>query len=193
MTTDSKEGNAGALGVAAIYPIHQPPGLKKPLIRPKAPLLPERARVDQIDQAAERKAYIDNHPLVRNHTFKTSGNSALDALSLIKHQLALEAASLEFYRSQLEAKNLDTTQVSGKIVAAWGKVADLELKVKKEGVTVFDPKSPHVQRVFSFWLEVIKDVMGDLAQERVLTPEAMDLFFNKFSLAMEGWEDRIEV
>ncbi len=191
--TDTKDSNAGALGVAAIYPIHQPPGLKKPLLRPKVPLLPERARVDQTDQSAERKAYIENHPLLKSHAVKASGNSALDALNLIKHQLALEAASLEFYRSQLELKNGDTTQVSGKIVTAWAKVADLELKIKKEGVTVFDPKSPHVQRVFGFWLEVIKDVMGDMAKEKVLTAEVMDLFFNKFSLAMEGWEDRIEV
>jgi hypothetical protein len=188
---DSEDGK-GALGVAAIYPIHQPPGLRKPLLRPKGALLPEKARVDQTDQSAERKDYVENHPLVKNHAFKTTGNSALDALNLIKHQLAREAASLEFYRSTLEGKNQDTSTVSGRIVTAWAKVADLELKIKKEGVTVFDPKSPHVARVFTFWLDVIKEVMSDMAKEKVLTPEVMDLFFNKFSSAMEGWEDRIE-
>lgn len=188
---DDKEGGT-ALGVAAIYPIHQPPSLRKPLIRPKGTLLPERPRADQSDHSAERRAYVDNHPLIKNQAFRTTGNSALDVLQLIKHQLAREAASLEFYRSSLESKNLDTVQVSSKIVAAWAKVADLELKVKKEGVTVFDAKSPHVQRVFTFWLEVIKDVMSEMAREKVLTPEVMDLFFNKFSTAMEGWEDRVE-
>lgn len=182
-----------------VYPVHHIPAPNR--------RIPSRAAVREImaEQLAsrkheecaqrnvEREAYVTNHPLVAGHEPRTTGNSTVDNLNRIKHQLAIEAARLEFDRDDRDRRGLDTTQLSSRIVTAWMKVSAIELNIQKSGVVVIDPNSEEMQRVHKMWVDVLREVMTGMVTEGIFTAEVLDLFFNKFSLAMEGWEDRLHL
>lgn len=141
--------------------------------------------------AESRRVWIESHPLVMGNK-APEGNSAIDKLKLIKFQIAREVATLEFNRIELEKRGVDTTPVSSRIIAGTSKIADIELEIKKLGHTVIDPSSTEVQNIFKMWLSNMTEVASDLVREGAMTTQTMDLFFNKLSAKMEGWEDRIE-
>lgn len=181
-----------------VYPVHHiPPTRKLPtraVVREiMAEQLAARKQEERDQRTAEREAYVSNHPLVRGHEPRATGNSTVDNLNRIKHQLAIEAARLEFDRDDRDRRGLDTAQLSSKIVTAWMKAAAIELNIQKSGVTVIDPNSEEMQRVHKMWVDVLREVMTGMVTEGVFTAEVLDLFFNKFSLAMEGWEDRLHL
>lgn len=182
-----------------VYPVHHIPAPSRKL--------PTRAVVREImaeqlaarrqekleERTAEREAYVANHPLVRGHEPRPTGNSTVDTLNMVKHQLAREAACLEFDRADRDRRGVDTSQLSSKIVTAWKQVSTIELNIKKIGITVIDPNSEEMQRVHKMWVDVLREVMTGMVTEGVFPAEVLDLFFNKFSLAMEGWEDRLHL
>jgi hypothetical protein len=139
----------------------------------------------------ERQAFVANHPLIRGHEPKLTGNSTVDTLNQVKHQLVREAVSLEFTRADRDARGLDTSQLSAKIISAWKQVVAVELDIKRQGVTILDPNSEEVQRIFKTWIDTLRSVMVEMVKEDTIAVEAMDLFFSKFSAAMEGWEGRL--
>lgn len=186
-------------GIVPVYPVHHIPAPSRRLPTRAAvrEIMAEqlRNREDEVRErrAVERREYVNNHALVRGHEPKSTGNSTVDTLNQVKYQLAREAASLEFARQDRDLRGLDTSQVSAKVVSAWMKVSAIELNIKKIGVTVLDPNSEEMQRVHKMWVDVIRDVMTAMVTEGVFEAEVLDLFFNKFSLAMEGWEDRLHL
>ena len=143
-------------------------------------------------RSKERQEYVSNHPLIRGQEPKTTGNSTVDTLNQVKYQLVREAVSLEFTRAERDLRGLDTSQLSAKIISAWKQVVAVELDIKKQGITVLDPNSEEVQRIFKHWTDTMRSVMVEMVKEDTLSVESMDLFFNKFSAAMEGWEGRLE-
>lgn len=143
-------------------------------------------------RARERKEYVSNHKLIRDQEPKVTGNSTVDTLNQVKFQLIREAVSLEFTKADRDERGLDTSQISAKVISAWKQVAAIELDIKKQGVTILDPNSEEVQRIFRAWTDTMRSVMVEMVKEGSLSVEAMDLFFNKFSGAMEGWEGRLE-
>lgn len=182
-----------------VYPVHHIPAPSR--------RLPTRASVREImaeqiagrkqeerdQRAVERASYVSNHPLIKGHEPRVTGNSTVDTLNMVKHQLAREAASLEFDRADRDRRGVDTSQLSSKIVSAWKQVSNIELNIKKVGVTVIDPNSEEMQRVHRMWIDVLREVMTEMVTEGMFTAEVLDLFFNKFSGAMEGWEERLHL
>jgi hypothetical protein len=152
-----------------------------------------RQQEDRDRRTVERQEYVLGHPLVRGHEPRSTGNSTVDNLNQIKHQLVREAAALEFDRIDRDRRGLETSQLSSKIVSAWKQASTIELSIKKIGVTVIDPNSEEMQRVHKMWVDILRDVMTEMVTEGVLAAEVLDLFFNKFSFAMEGWEDRLHL
>lgn len=182
-----------------VYPVHHLPAPSRRLptrsqVREiMAEQLANRQQEDRNRRTEEREAYVANHPLVRGHEPRATGNSTVDNLNRIKHQLTIEAARLEFDRADRDHRGLDTSNLSSKIVTAWTKVSTIELNIQKSGVTVIDPNSEEMQRVHKMWVDILREVMTGMVTESVFPAEVLDLFFNKFSLAMEGWEDRLHL
>ena len=188
--------SSNKLSVVPVYPVHHlsPNARKGSLSRQEVrKLMAEGTESREKEKRVkERQEYVSNHPLLRGHEPKVTGNSTVDTLNQVKYQLIREAVSLEYTRQERDARGLDTSALSAKIIAAYKQVAATELDIKKQGVTVLDPNSEEVQRIFRFWTDTMRAVMVEMVKEDTLTVEAMDLFFNKFSAAMDGWEGRLD-
>lgn len=143
------------------------------------------------EMAKERIRFVENHELVTSSKPHGTGNTTADKLNRLKHHIAREVAVLEFNRQEAEKRGVDTTQTSSRIINSLKQIADVELEIKKLGHTVIDPNCEEIQRIFRYWLDILKQVMSDMVEEKALTPEAMDLFFNRFSNLMDGWEDKV--
>lgn len=179
-----------------IIPIHDLPqqvvahrrGHAKPIeVQPTVEDLQYHAEIER-----QRAIYVEDHPLVvANQPKGSSGSSTIDTLNQVKLQIATEAATLEFNRKEYEKRGVNTSQISTRIVNCWRQVAQLQLEVQKHGVVVIDPNSEEMQRIFKMWVEILQRVTAEMVTEGTLSTESLDLFFSKFSKAMEGWEGRL--
>lgn len=187
--------SSNKLAVVPVYPVHHiAPTKRASLNRQEVRKIMAEGTENREKEkrVRERTEYVTNHPLIRGHEPKTTGNSTVDTLNQVKYQLIREAVSLEYTRSDRDARALDTSQISAKIISAWKQVVAVELDIKRQGVTVLDPNSEEVQRIFRIWTDTMRLVMVEMVKEESLSVESMDLFFNKFSGAMDGWEGRLE-
>src|SRR4030042_6543578 len=127
--------------------------------------------------------FIDEDPVVCG----AKGRDTLAFLATLKAEVAREAAALVYQRVVLEKMGKDITQISGRRIDALKKIADIEMEMLKIGFDHIDVRSEKFQKVFKMWIETIQSVA-----EQVLSPEELDLFFNRLSTEMEGWEDKAE-
>ena len=130
----------------------------------------------------EKAKFIDSDAVVQ------ATRGAADAgqvLKLIRAEVAKEAAALHFQRIENEKYGKDTAQTSTRRIDALTKIANIELEIKKLGSDAIDLRAEKFQKVFALWIEMMREVAAD-----TLTPEQIDLFFNRFSTKIEGWEDR---
>jgi len=175
-----------------IVPIHDVKTKRRPGRPKKVEKMPTSEDLEYHAKVAEeRKAFVENHELVVHNKPHHYGHTAADKLNQLKFHIARETAVLEFNRMEMEKRGVDTSQVSSRIIGSMKQIADIELEVKKLGKTVIDPNSEEMQRIFRFWLGALKTVFSDLVKEKSVEPQVMDLFFNKFSNAMEGWEEKV--
>lgn len=130
----------------------------------------------------EKARFIDADDVV---TASRNGADAAHMLKLIRAEVAKEAAALHFQRIENEKYGKDTSQNSTRRIDALTKIANIELEIKKLGSEAIDLRHPKFQRVFALWIEMMREVASE-----TLTPELIDLFFNRFSTKIEGWEDR---
>ena len=130
----------------------------------------------------EKARFIDSDAVVNA---SRGGADAPQMLKLIKSEVAKEAAALHFQRIENEKYGKDTAQTSTRRIDALTKIANIEMEIKKLGSEAIDLRHPKFQRVFGLWIEVMRQVASE-----TLTPQQIDLFFNRFSTAIEGWEDR---
>lgn len=143
---------------------------------------PTAEELEQYEATAEdREQFIANDPVVRS----SSGRDALTVLGTVKSEVAREAAALYYQRIEHEKMGRDITQVSGRRIDALKKIADIEIEMKKIGFDVLDVHSEKFQRVFKLWIETIREVAA-----ATMTPEQLDLFFNRLTSEMDGWEDK---
>lgn len=151
------------------------------------PAFPGRMRqspeeLEQYEAEAEaRRQFVAADPVVKNAT----GKDPMALLSAIKQEVALEIANLAFQRELLNRRGKDTSGLSGRRIEALKKIADVELEMHKIGFESLDLHSEKIQRVFQLWTEIVRD-----AAVETLGPEALDLFFNRLTTAMDGWEEK---
>ena len=79
----------------------------------------------------------------------------------------------------------DITTVSGRRIDALKKIADMEMEMRKVGFDQLDVYSEKFQKILKLWIGMIEAVAQD-----ILEPEQLDLFFNRLSSEMEGWEEK---
>ena len=196
-TTDGDTEGSRTRGTLQLLPVHAAPTLggkgkggnalkvERRRGRPrKVERMPTTSDLQYHALMGEEKAkFIDSDPVVKA---STGGADAADVLKLIKSEIAKEAAALHFQRIESEKFGKDTAQSSTRRIDALTKVANLELELKKLGSEAIDLNHPKFQQVFTFWIEMMKETATD-----TLPPELIDLFFNRFSTKVEGWEDRV--
>ena len=113
------------------------------------------------------------------------GRDPLVLLSVLKTEVAKEAAALAYQRILNEQMGKDISQVSSRRIDAIKKIADIEMEMRKIGFDQIDVYGEKFQKIFKLWIETIRDVA-----EHTLTPEQLDLFFNRLTTTMDGWEDK---
>jgi len=135
------------------------------------------------EMSEEKRKFVDNDPVV----IATSKphHEALPMLRVIASEIAREQAALAFQRIENEKLGKDTAQVSSRRVEALTKIANIELEMKKLGTDIIDFRSEKFAKVFQMWVESIREVA-----EEVMPAELIDLFFNRLSTKLEGWEDK---
>lgn len=177
--------------VVQLLPVHAAPNTgKNPLRvqrqrgRPrKVERMPTTSDLEYHARMTEQKArFITGDPIVRA---ATAHADAADMLHSIKLEVAKETAALHFQRIENEKHGKDTAQVSTRRIDALKKIAELELEIRKLGADMIDLKGEKMQRVFSYFIQQIKETAGE-----TLAPEAIDLFFNRLQTALDGWEDK---
>jgi hypothetical protein len=130
----------------------------------------------------EKAKFVAQDPVV---TATRGRADTLDILRTIRTEIATEAAALHFQRVENEKYGRDTAQVSSRRIEALNKIASIEFEIKKLGADMIDLHSERFQRVFLFWIGTLKDVA-----KSTLSPEQLDMFFNRLETTMDGWEDR---
>lgn len=133
----------------------------------------------------ERKTrFIESDPVMK--IVETNGDSSA-VLRELKREIARESASLHFDRLELEKKGKDPSAVSVRRIEALRRIADLELRIREMNQHSINLSGEKMQKIYALWVEIMREI----AQE-VLPEEVMDLFFNRFATAMEGWEERAQ-
>lgn len=190
-TPTPKEGEKRVDAVLRLLPVQDAPNTgKNPLTVKRGPGRPRKVErmpttsdlEYHAEMAKEREEFIASDALVQSIENRSD---ALSILHIIKKEVACEAASLHFERIETEKRGRDTSQTSSRRIEALKKIADIELKIKELDTESLDLSSEKMQKLFSLWI----DTMRVIAQE-TLPPEVLDLFFNRFATAMDGWEDR---
>lgn len=136
------------------------------------------------EMAEARQRFIAEDPVVKTLSGKPDSAGLLTSLRM---EIAKEAASLHFQRIEAEKYGKDTAQTSTRRIDALTRIAHIELEIKKLAPDSLDVRSEKFQKVFNMFIEFLREC----AQE-TMPPETLDLFFNRFSTMMEGWEEKAE-
>ena len=132
-------------------------------------------------EAEERRTFIENHPVVKS----AQGKDSLDLLAMVKAEVARESAALMHQRLENERLGRDISQVSSRRIDALKKIADIEMEMRKIGFDQVDVYGEKFQRIFKLWIDTIAEIAG-----QTLAPEQLDLFLNRLTTELEGWEDK---
>ena len=132
---------------------------------------------------SEKAGFIDRDPVV---VAALRHADPMAMLQIIKSEVAKESAALHFQRIENEKFGKDTAQVSTRRIDALKKIADIELEVKKLGGDVVDVHSEKMTRIFKFFIETVKTIL-----EENLSPEQIDLVFNRLQTEFEGWQEKL--
>ncbi len=166
---------------AATAPIKRGPGRPKK-INPK-PTTDDL--VYHAEMMRQKTAFIENDPLVKSSSAR---QEAVETLQRVKEEIARESAALHFQRIEEEKYGKDTSQMSSRRIAALREVAHLELEIRRLGATMIDLKSERFQKIFAFFLETVRESASE-----VLSPEQVDLLFNRLETKLDGWEEKAQV
>lgn len=132
----------------------------------------------------EKMRFTETDPLVRS----IEGNcDTMTLLHRIKLDIAREQSAIHFQRIESEKRGVDTGQLSSRRIDALERLAKIELKIREADRDSINLGSERMQKIFALWVEIMREV----AQE-VLPAEFMDMFFSKFSIAMEDWEEKAQ-
>lgn len=139
---------------------------------------------EQLEQESqERQEFIANDPVVKS----SGGKDSVAILMALKLEVARETASLAYQRLLNERAGKDISQVSSRRIDALKKIADIELEMRKIGVDQIDVYGEKVQKLFNFWIELIKSAAAE-----TMSQQQADLFFNRLTSILDGWEEKAE-
>ena len=182
-----------AEGTMSILPVHAAPNTgKNALVVKRGPGRPRKVErmptTSDLEYHAlmteEKMRFTETDPLVR----AIEGNcDTMTLLHRVKLDIAREQSAIHFQRIESEKRGVDTGQLSSRRIDALERLAKIELKIREADRDSINLGSEKMQKIFALWVEVMREV----AQE-VLPAEFMDLFFSKFSTAMEDWEDKAQ-
>ena len=180
-------------GTMSILPVHAAPNTgKNALVVKRGPGRPRKVErmptTSDLEYHAlmteEKMRFTETDPLVR----AIEGNcDTMTLLHRVKLDIAREQSALHFQRIENEKRGVDTAQISSRRIDALERLAKIELKIREADRDSINLGSEKMQKIFALWVEVMREV----AQE-VLPSEFMDMFFSKFSLAMEDWEEKAQ-
>lgn len=134
-------------------------------------------------EAKEREDFIANDPVVQ----AAQNADSLAILSALKREVAKETASLAYQRQLNERVGRDSAPLSTRRIDALKKIADIELEMRKIGFDTINVRSEKFQRIVALWVETMREVAA-----AVLTPELLDLFYNRLTTEMQDWESKVD-
>lgn len=151
----------------------------------KVEKMPTTSDLDYHSKVSEEKQrFITQDPVV----IATAGKiDAPELLRKLRAEIAKEAAALHFQRIENEKYGKDTSQTSTRRIDALTKIAHIELEIAKIGPSLVDVRSESFQKVMQLFVEFVQEAAAE-----TLSPEALNLFFNRFETKMAGWEDKAE-
>lgn len=147
--------------------------------RSQAGQSPTQEDLDAIEE--ERRRFIESDPVVRS----ANGRDPMVLFNALKMEAARESAVLAFQRAFYERVGKDSSVISSRRVDVLKKIADIELEIRKIGVDQIDVYGEKFQRIAKLWIEMIQE-----AAIETLGAEQSNLFFNKLTSVMDGWEDK---
>jgi len=178
-------------GILSVLPIHDAPytghhhlKLTRSVGRPrKVERMPTTRDLEYHAIIAKKKVeFVESDPLKVDVERKADSASVLQKIKL---EVAREIASIQYQRVEAEKYGRDTASMSSRRIDALERLARIELKMKEMDRETINLGSEKMQKIFMLWVEVMREVATE-----VLPPETMDLFFNRFATAMDGWEER---
>jgi hypothetical protein len=177
-----------AMASGQVVPIHAATGqgIKRGPGRPKK-INPKPTNDDLIYHAEmirQKTEFINSDPLVKSSADR---KEAIETLHRVKEEIARESAALHFQRIEEEKYGKDTSQMSSRRISALREVANLELEIRRIGATHIDLKGERFQKIFKFFLETVRE-----AAAGSLSPEQIDLLFNRLGTLLEGWEEKAQ-
>jgi hypothetical protein len=171
-----------------VVPLHAVTGTtKRGRGRPKK-INPKPTTDDLIyhaEMVRQKTAFINADQLVQSTGLR---QDAVETLQKVKEEVAREAAALHFQRIEEEKYGKDTSQMSSRRITALREVANLELEIRRLGASNIDLKGERFQKIFKFFLETVRE-----AADGSLSPEQIDLLFNRLGTLLEGWEEKAQV
>lgn len=147
---------------------------------PRIPIAPKSTEVAQLMKNKQR--HMDRDPLVGQLTRDAASIQVLDIAMM---QLAKEASSLDFERSEAERKGEDTSTISAKKITAVKAVIDTFLRKWDNVVNEsFDFKSKKFQRLFEFFVGKFRTS----CEKSGMPEEQIQKLFQIAAREFEDWE-----
>ncbi len=177
------------LRVAAVIPLHEVPGttMKRRPGRPKK-IAPQPSASDLVyhaEMAKQQTRYVEGDAIVRATKER---KDSMEVLHLTKERYARILAALEFRRIEDEKTGgKNSAQILSREAAVLRDIAALEMRISEMGVQTIDLHGEQMQKVFGLFVEKIRETAKD-----TLPKEQFDLFFNRVSTALEGWEEEAD-
>lgn len=177
------------LKVAAVIPLHEVPGAhvkRKPGRPKKVQTQPTTSDlVYHAEMAKQQTQYVAADAIVRATKER---KASLEMLQLSKERFALILATLEFRRIEDEKLGgKESAQILSRQAAVLRDIATLEMRISEMGSQLIDLHSEPVQKVFGMLVEKMRVIGAE-----VLPQEQFDIFFNRLSTALEGWEEEAD-
>jgi len=153
----------------------------------RGPGRPPKIPIEPTDEVAaqlirNKRKHMRDNPLIAQLQEQPD---SMDVLDLAMLELAKEAGSLDFERTEAERKGKDTTSISSKKISATKAVIDTYLKKRETIINEsFDFRSKNFQLLFKFWATKIEDACVQVG----MSEEMIQRFFGVMSEVFDDWE-----
>jgi len=175
--------------ITRLLPVHSVVGLEKGVIRtPGRPRTVERKPTTSDleyhqEMAKEKAEFIEEDPIVKAIQGRVDTATLMQRL---KEEVAREAAAIHFQSLESGKFGRDSIQASSRRIDALKRIAELELEIKKLGADTLDLRSERMQKLFQYIVAAFREGCVSTG----MSPEQIDILFNRLSTNLEGWEEK---